>query len=151
MQYFDKETVRLHVEILRILSKEKGYLQGQEIEGRLSENLKSKLLEPIPHFPQFRKNIYYHLTKLEMLGLVGSFDKDGNEGDYIPSSEKYYEIKQKGESIVDWSKRKTREGFVGQLFDIIGEHLVKRSGKRPEEVYKTLLELARVLDKESEK
>ncbi len=86
-----------------------------------------------------------------MLGLVGGFDKNGIERDYIPSSGKYYELTQKGESMVDSSKIKTKEEFAGHIFDTIGKSLVQRSGKSPEEVYKLLLELVREFDKEDEK
>lgn len=139
--YLDKETIKLNIEILRVLSKERGHLQGKEIEDRLSEVYKSKLSEPIPHFPQFRKNIHYRLTKLEMFGLVSGFDKNGNEGEYIPSSEKYYEITQKGKAVVG-GLPKTKEELAGRLFDIIGEEVAKQSGRRPEEVYRLFLEIS---------
>jgi DNA-binding PadR family transcriptional regulator len=139
-ELLDKVTIKLNIEILRILSKENGQLKGKEIEDRLPDVHKPKLTESVPHFPQLRKDINYRLTQLETIGFVSGFDKSGNEREYIPLSEKYYEITQKGKAVVGGIP-KTKEEFAGRLFDIIGEYVVERSGRRPEEVYKLFLEI----------
>jgi len=142
-KYFDKETVKLHVEILRILYRKKGHLQAHEIQEGLPKIHLPKLLKPVRFFPRLKQTINYHMAILEMIGLVSGFDKDGFEREYIPSSEKYYELTRKGETVV---MPKSKENFANVLFELIGEKLVRRSGKPPEEIYKGLSELIEELD-----
>lgn len=147
MQYIDRETVKLHVAILKILYREKGgYLRASEIKKRLPKIHLPKLLKPIRHFPQFTQNINYHMTKLEMMGFVGGFDKGGFEREDIPSSEKYYDLTKKGEDLTRPINPKNKEEAVNLLFNLMGGFLAQRTGKRPEEIYKDISELLKELE-----
>lgn len=137
--YVDEDG-RVNVEIMRILSKQKGYLSGREIEEKLPEKYRAKLSEHVSSFPNLTKSIYFRLSGLEQINLVSSFDKNGNANDLLSPSEKFYELTDKGRAVVG-EIPKDREALAGRLVDIIGKEVAKENDLKPEEVYRLFLEM----------